>query len=99
MQATAEGDLRAAAAATLDALHGASGTAHRFTLLGVKNVRAFDQHVLLVQLGVAAPAGAAAGDGPTRLVGCAAAAEDLMRAAVFAVLNASNRVLWRPPAG
>ena len=94
VQAIAEGDLRAAAAATLDALHqaGPAGTAApRFTLLGVKSVRAFDQHVLLVQVGVEPGVGR-----PARLVGSAFADADLMRATVLAVLNASNRVLWGP---
>ena len=97
-QAIAEGDLRAAAAATLDALHQAAsagtpgGTGPRFALLGVKNVRAFDQHVILVQLG----AESAEGEPPRRLMGSAFADADLMRAAVLAVLNASNRVLWGP---
>jgi hypothetical protein len=100
VQAIAEGDLRAAAAATLDALHqagqsGASGgKGPRFALLGVKNVRAFDQHVILVQLG----AESTSGEPPRRLMGSAFADADLMRAAVLAVLNASNRVLWGPHA-
>ena len=95
-QAIAEGDLRAAAAATLDALHQASspgargGTGPRFALLGVKNVRAFDQTIVLLQLG------AATGRGYLRLVGCAVGDDDLVAATVRAVLNASNRVLWLP---
>ena len=95
VQAIAEGDLRAAAAATLDALHQAGDGRHRFTLLGVKNVRAFDQHVILVQL---SHDGSTDGR-PTRLMGSAFADADLMRATVLAVLNASNRVLWGPPPG
>jgi hypothetical protein len=93
VEASAAGDLRAAAAATLEALHRAApGGDHRFALLGVKSVRAFDRHVVLVQLGLAAAPGSV--DGPTALVGSAFADGDLMRATVLAVLNASNRVLW-----
>jgi hypothetical protein len=95
VQPTVEGDLRAAAAATLDALHQASETGPRFTLFGVKNVRAFDQHVILVQLGADRfGATRTEGERPVRLMGSAFADADLMRAAVLAVLNASNRVLW-----
>jgi hypothetical protein len=95
VEASAAGDLRAAAAATLDALHRASRTEHRFSLMGVKSVRAFDRHVVLVQVGLAAAAGSAGR--PTQLVGSAFADGDLMRATVLAVLNASNRVLWVAP--
>ena len=93
-EASAAADLRAAALATVEALHQAARTPHRFSLLGVKSVRAFDRHVVLVQLGFA-PAPGAVG-APTQLVGSAFADDDLMRAAVLAVLNASNRVLWLP---
>ncbi len=93
VEASAAGDLRAAATATLDALHRAAGSGHRFTLMGVKSVRAFDRHVVLVQLGVTT---AGAPSTPTQLVGSAFADGDLMRATVLAVLNASNRVLWAP---
>ncbi len=93
VEPSAAGDLRAGAAATLAALHHAAGTGHRFSLLGVKSVRAFDRHVVLVQLGFV-PAGGA--DGPLSLVGSAFSDGDLMRATVLAVLNASNRVLWTP---
>jgi hypothetical protein len=99
VQAIVEGELRAAAAATLDALHQASDTGHRFALLGVKNVRAFDQHVVLVQIALEAGPGQDADGRPTRLVGSAFADADLMRGAVLAVLNASNRVLWAPSLG
>jgi hypothetical protein len=96
------GDLRAAAAATLAALAHAHDARRPLTLLGVKSVRAFDRHVVLVQLGtVAAPAAGdteptGASTGAPTLVGSAFADDDLMRATVLAVLNASNRVLWAP---
>jgi hypothetical protein len=82
-------DQRAAAAATVRALAEVAVTGHRFELLGVKNVRAFDQTIGLVLLQTVA------GDAPPRLVGAAVGDDDLLRATVRAVLNASNRVLWR----
>ena len=94
VEVSAAGDLRGAATATLEALHRAAGTHHRFALLGVKSVRAFDRHVMLVQIGVTFADGA--GGTQTPLVGSAFADGDLMRATVLAVLNATNRVLWVP---
>jgi hypothetical protein len=90
-QSVALGDLRITAEATLDALHRA-GARHRFELLGLKAVRAFDETVVLVQVAVVG------GGGPPRLVGAAMYTEDHSRAAVLAVLNATNRVLLRPDA-
>jgi hypothetical protein len=89
--AIALGDLRIVAEATLDALHRAATTGHRFELLGVKTVRAFDETVVLAQVAVVE------GRGPSRLVGAAMCADDLPRAAVLAVLNATNRVLGHLP--
>ena len=86
-RAIALGDLRIVAEATLDALHRAASTGHRFELLGVKTVRAFDAIVVLAQLAVVA------GRGPARLVGAAIGDEDQPRGAVLAVLNATNRLL------
>lgn len=87
------GDQRAAALACVEALGLCDGAGHRFELLGVKNVRAFDQTIVLVQLGVTTPRGY------LRLVGCAVGDDDLVAATVRAVLNASNRVLWMPMTG
>ena len=89
--AIAIGDLRIVAEATLEALHRASESAIRFELLGVKTVRAFDQTVVLVQVAVVA------GRTPVRLVGAALGDDDLPRAAVHSVLNATNRVLAHAP--
>lgn len=89
-QSIALGDLRVAAEAAVAALHLASTTEHRFELIGAKSLRAFDQTVVLVQLAVVA------GRGPARLVGAAFGEQDTARAAVLAVLNATNRVLWSP---
>ena len=94
VEASAAGDLRGPAAATVEALHRAVVAGHRFTLLGVKSVRAFDRHVVLVQIGFVAAD--RPGQPPTALVGAAFADADLMRATVLAVLNATNRVLWTP---
>ena len=84
------GDQRAAAMATVQALSRANTGGRRFELLGVKNVRAFDQTVVLVQVAVTG------GGAPPRLVGSSVGDEDLVGATVRAVLNASNRVLWMP---
>ena len=89
--AIALGDLRIVAEATLEALHRVASTGHRFELLGVKTVRAFDETVVLAQVAVVA------GRGPTRLVGAAMGDDDPPRAAVLAVLNATNRVLGHLP--
>jgi hypothetical protein len=94
VEASAAGDLRGPAAATVEALHRATHSGHRFTLLGVKSVRAFDRQVVLVQIGFVA--GDRPGHAPVALVGAAFADADLMRATVLAVLNATNRVLWTP---
>jgi hypothetical protein len=99
-EAGTAGDLRAAAMATIEALHRAAKSGERFTLLGVKHVRAFDRYVVLVQLGrvgLAAVRGPSGDGAPAQLVGSAFTDGDLMRATVLAVLNASNRVLWTPP--
>lgn len=80
------GELRIAAEATLRALEAARPGLPRFDLLGVKTLRAFDVNVVIVavatqRLGV-----------PTRLLGCVQSAGDQDRAAVLAVLDATNRV-------
>lgn len=80
------GELRIAAEATLRALEAARPGLPRFDLIGVKTMRAFDANVVIVAVatnrrGV-----------PTRLMGCVQSAGDLDRAAVLAVLDATNRV-------
>jgi hypothetical protein len=89
--AIALGDLRIVAEATIEALHRATRTGLRFELLGVKTVRAFDETVVLAQIGVVA------GRAPVRLVGAAMGDADLTRAAVLCVLNATNRILGNLP--
>lgn len=92
-QSSALGAVRIAAEATIDALHLAVASDVRFELVGVKTVRAFDQTVVLVLLTTRTERGL------VRLVGAAVGDSgdpaDLARAAVLAVLNASNRVLGR----
>jgi hypothetical protein len=94
-QPSAMGAIRVAAEATVEALHRAVTAEQRFELVGVKTVRAFDQTVVLVLLttrtsrGLVRLVGAAVGD--------SADDADVSRAAVLAVLNASNRVLSRSP--
>jgi hypothetical protein len=83
-------DVRIAAQATLAALRAALPAAPTFIVAGAKTVRAFDQTVTLVLIGIEGRAG------PARLLGAAANEEFIPRAAVIAVLNATNRV--RAPA-
>jgi len=83
-------DVRIGAEAAVAALHAAFPDAPRFEVAGAKTVRAFDQTVTLVLVGISGR------DGPARLLGAACNEEDVPRAAVLAVLNATNRV--RAPA-
>ena len=82
------GDLRCVALATVDALNRVMGDADTaLELIGVRAVKAFDAHVVIVALSVTA-------NGRTRrLVGSFLAEKDLARGAVIAVLNATNRLL------
>lgn len=81
------GDLRVAAEATLKALEGFSKGAILFELSGVKALRAFDTNVVIVAVSLRQ------GEGPQRLMGSYLAERDPIRAAVYAVLNATNRLL------
>lgn len=83
---SASGDVRIGAEATLAALRDAMPQMPPFYVAGAKTVRAFDQTVTLVLIGVSGT------DGPARLLGAACNEEDVARAAVLAVLNATNRV-------
>jgi hypothetical protein len=80
-------DLRIAAEAALQAIENFSKGELKFELLGVKALRAFDANVVIVSVEVTR------GDGPRRLLGSYLAEGDPIRAAVVAVLNATNRVL------
>ncbi|MBV9109830.1 MAG: hypothetical protein JO306_10525 [Gemmatimonadetes bacterium] len=78
-------ELRAAAAATVEALEGVIGGRVKFQLVGIKPFRAFDADVVVALLRSDL-------DGKS-LIGAALAADDPFRAAAVAVLNATNRVL------
>ena len=83
-------DLRVCAEATLDALHQLLAGRMHFRLIGVKSVRAFDDSVAIVAVGVHDPE---ISEG-RRLIGTAMAPEGYMPTGVArAVLNATNRVL------
>ena len=81
------GDLRVAAEATIRALESFARGAFTLELIGVKTMRAFDANVVLVSVQ------ANTNDGQRRLLGCHLSEDDLMRGAVIATLQATNRVL------
>lgn len=84
--ASATGELRCAAEATVRALEKAVQGKVSLELLGVKAVRAFDSVVVIVSL--------SCHDGfAQRVVGSYLAAEEVPRGAALAVLNATNRLL------
>ncbi len=83
-------DLRVCAEATLNALHDLLGGRMNFRLIGVKSVKAFDDSVAIVALGVVDPETG----GDRRLIGTAPSTEGgLPQGVARAVLNATNRVL------
>ena len=86
-QSSPMGDLRIAAEAALRAIENFAGGALEFELAGIKALRAFDANIVIVALGVRK------GEGPHRLLGSYLAERDPVRAAVIAVLNATNRLL------
>jgi hypothetical protein len=85
---TLEGDLRAAAEATLTAAVAASGNVVRLGLLGIKAVRAFDGRVI-----IAAVEARAEGRHHKLLGAHALTVGDVPRAAALTVLDALNRVM------
>lgn len=86
-QSSPLGDFRVAAEAALNALMTFSKGALHFELLGIKQMRAFDENLIIVSI-------AMRHEGKlTRLVGCYLVDEDTRRGAAIAVLNATNRVL------
>jgi hypothetical protein len=86
-QSSPMGDLRVAAEASLKALESFSGGVFAFELAGIKALRAFDANIVIVAVGLRK------GEGPQRLLGSYLAERDPVRAAVIAVLNATNRLL------
>jgi hypothetical protein len=85
-----EGRMRAASAATLEALGALGGGRLRITLRGIRAFRAFDTHLVAVSI-------TAEADGEEyRLIGSVGAPEgDLVRGTAMAVLDAVNRVVHR----
>jgi hypothetical protein len=88
--ATPLGDVRLAAEATLRAIERFSRGTLRFDLLGVKQMRAFDANVVIVSVLCLDDQGR---EHERRLLGCHLADEDVLRGAVIATLQATNRLL------
>ncbi len=86
-QSSPSGDTRLGADAALRALETFTSRDITFELIGVKVVRAFDAHVVIVSLHQHGH------DGPERLLGCYLTDGDLVRGASLAVLNATNRTM------
>ena len=79
-------EMRTAAVAAVKAVQGISPEDLRLRLIGVKQIRAFDQEITVVSLlRETTPA--------QRLVGAVLTTEDPLRTSALAVLNALNRVL------
>ncbi len=86
-QSSPLGDFRVAAEAALNALMTFAKGAIQFELLGIKQMRAFDENLIIVSIAMRQ-------DGKlTRLVGCCLVDADTRRGAALAVLNATNRIL------
>lgn len=85
--ASAYGDLRLAADATLRAIEAFSKGELEFELIGVKTMRAFDANVVIVSIQLKR------GGESQRLLGCHLADDDQLRGAVISTLQATNRVL------
>jgi hypothetical protein len=81
------GEMRCGAQACVAALTQAVDGGGEFVLLGAKEVRAFDAHVVIVSLE------AKQAEETKHLVGSVLTETDLARAAALAVLNATNRLL------
>lgn len=88
--ATSLGDVRLAAEATLRAIETFTRGTLRFDLLGVKQMRAFDANVVIVSVLCIDPSGR---EQDRRLLGCHLADADLLKGAVVATLQATNRLL------
>lgn len=88
--ATPLGDVRLAAEATLRAIEKFARGSLRFDLLGVKQMRAFDANVVIVSILCLEGHGR---EQERRLLGCHLAADDALRGAVIATLQATNRLI------
>lgn len=86
-QSSPLGDYRIAADAALHAIEGFVAGIVRFEIIGVKAIKAFDANVVIVSIH-------AHRDGPVAtLLGCYLAEGDAIKAAAYAVLNATNRMI------
>ncbi len=85
-EASAPLEMRTAAAAAVRAVQGISAEDLRLRLIGIKQIRAFDQEITVVSL-------LRNTGSPQRLVGAVLTTENPLRTAALAVLNALNRVL------
>jgi hypothetical protein len=87
--ASAIGELRLAADATLRALKAILPDTIRLEILGVKPLRVFDANIVIVAVGTS-------GDGraPAKLLGSDLADTDPIKATTKAVLNATNRLVY-----
>lgn len=85
---TREGDLRTGADATLRAIASATGGRLRLGLIGIKAVRAFDSWIVVCSVE------ASGNERHYKLIGARATeAEDMVRGAATAILDALNRVV------
>lgn len=85
---TREGDLRTGAEATLKAVTAATGGRLRLGLIGIKAVRAFDSWIVICSVE------ARGGERHWKLIGARSTdAEDMVRGAATAILDALNRVV------
>jgi hypothetical protein len=89
-EASAPIEQRTAATAALKAIEASVGEPVGYRLIGVKQLRAFDQDITVVSL-------FRGGDAPQRLVGAVLTAEEPLQCAAIAVLNALNRILGKLP--
>lgn len=79
-------EMRTAAAAAVKAVQALSPDDLRLRLIGVKQIRAFDQEITVVSIFRET-------GGPQRLVGAVLTTDDALKTSALAVLNALNRVL------
>ena len=86
-QSSPLGDYRIAADAALHAIEGFVAGLVRFEIIGVKAIKAFDANVVIVSIHSHRDGAVAT------LLGCYLAETDPIKAAAYAVLNATNRMI------
>lgn len=86
-QSSPLGDYRIAADAALHAIEGFVAGVVRFEIIGVKAIKAFDANVVIVSIHAHREGTVAT------LLGCFLAETDPIKAAAYAVLNATNRMI------